>query len=51
MAVRHAVEITVDIADIVFEGDIDEILDLIEDAVAAWKPAVTHTVREYNTSD
>lgn len=44
---RHAVEITVDIADIKFEGDVDEILDLIADALAAWEPTITHTVREY----
>lgn len=44
---RYAVEFTVDISDIDFEGDIDEITDRIEEAVAAWKPTVTHTVREY----
>lgn len=47
MADRHALEVTVDIADIKFEGDVDEILDLIEEALAGWKPTITHTVREY----
>ncbi len=47
MSDRIAVEFTVDITDIDFEGDIDEISDRIEEALAAWKPMITHTVREY----
>jgi hypothetical protein len=45
----YAAEFTVDVTGIAFEGDLDEITDIIESALAAWKPSVTVTVREYQT--
>ncbi|MFJ2259503.1 hypothetical protein ACIOKD_14375 [Streptomyces sp. NPDC087844] len=43
----HAVTIEIDICDLETSGEIDEIRDRIEDAVAAWKPTVTVTPRDY----
>lgn len=43
----YAVEITVDISDLTTQHEADDIRTAIEDAVAAWKPTVTATVREY----
>lgn len=44
---RYATEITVDISDLNTESEADEVRAVIEDALAAWKPTVTATTREY----
>lgn len=45
--VRYATEITVDVSDLNTEAECDEVRAVIESAVAAWKPTVTASVREY----
>ncbi len=48
---RHAVEFTVDISDLAYEDEANEIADRIEEALAPWRPTVTYTVREYTTGE
>ncbi|MGW0837115.1 hypothetical protein [Streptomyces prunicolor] len=43
----YAIEINVDVCDLATEDEADEVRAVIEDALAAWKPTVTATVREY----
>lgn len=45
--IRYATEITVDVSDLNTESECDEVRAVIEDALAAWKPTVSVTVREY----
>lgn len=43
---RFAVEFTVDVCDLI-EDEIDELHERIQEAIHAWKPFITRTVREY----
>lgn len=43
----YATEITVDVCDLATEDEADEVRAAIEDALAAWKPTVTATIREH----
>ena len=45
--IRHAIEITIDVSDLNTEWECDEVRAVVEDALAAWKPTVTVTTREY----
>jgi hypothetical protein len=51
MAARIGVEFTVDVSGVAFEGDIEEMFDLIDEALAAWKPTIRYTTREYETME
>jgi hypothetical protein len=46
--IRHAIEITVDVSDLNTASECDEVLAVIEDALAGWKPTITTTTREYD---
>nr|WTB35215.1 rop guanine nucleotide exchange factor [Streptomyces sp. NBC_00830] len=47
--IRYAVDISIDICDLSTEDEADEIRDRIEEAIAAWKPTIAATTREYPT--
>ena len=44
---RHAIEITIDVCDLNTESECDEVRDVIENALAGWKPTIVATTREY----
>lgn len=50
MTARLAADIHIDLCDITTQDEVDEIRDLIEAAIGHYRPTITVSTREYDTS-